>query len=175
MSDAHPSGHRALGLGQRQPGDEAPRLGHRHLQHFGDVGVAARRLDSDFENFRAIACTVAVRTAQIDVAQELHLDVLEAVAAAAGERKGQGERRGEAENPRILLDGHLDEVGFIVQSISDEGRLAFVPLGGWWGHVLLGQRVEVLAEGTRVPGVVGAKPPHFLPSIEAPARSSPAG
>jgi len=72
------------------------------------------------------------------------------------------ETRGTADAPRVVVDSHLDEVGFMVQSISAEGRVAFVALGGWWEHVLLGQRVEVLAEGRRVQGVIGAKPPHFL-------------
>ena len=72
------------------------------------------------------------------------------------------ETRGTTDAPRVVLDSHLDEVAFMVQSISAEGRVAFVALGGWWEHVLLGQRVEVLAEGGRVQGVIGAKPPHFL-------------
>jgi endoglucanase len=72
------------------------------------------------------------------------------------------EKRGTTDAPRIVLDSHLDEVAFMVQSVSAEGRLAFVPLGGWWGHVLLGQRVDVITAGGKIPGVIGAKPPHFL-------------
>jgi endoglucanase len=72
------------------------------------------------------------------------------------------EKRGAADEPRVMLDSHLDEVALLVQSVSSEGKLAFVPLGGWWGHVLLGQRVEVLSERGKVPGVIGATPPHFL-------------
>jgi endoglucanase len=66
------------------------------------------------------------------------------------------------ENPRVVLDSHLDEVAFMVQSVSAGGRLAFVTLGGWWGHVLLSQRVDVLTERGRVPGVIGSTPPHHL-------------
>jgi endoglucanase len=76
------------------------------------------------------------------------------------------EKRGSADFPRIVLDGHMDEVGFMVQSITSEGKLLFVPLGGWWGHVLLGQRVDVVTEQGKVPGVVGSKPPHFLSAEE---------
>lgn len=72
------------------------------------------------------------------------------------------EKQGRVEHPRVVLDSHLDEVGFMVQSISNEGKLAMVPLGGWWGHVLLGQRVEVMAGGGKIPGVIGSTPPHFL-------------
>ncbi len=76
------------------------------------------------------------------------------------------EKKGSSETPRVVLDGHLDEVGFMVQSITSEGRINFVPLGGWWAHVLLGQRVDVVTEGGKVPGVVGSKPPHFLSAKE---------
>lgn len=70
---------------------------------------------------------------------------------------------GNSDAPRIVLDSHLDEVGFMVQSIDDEGRLAMVALGGWWGHVLLGQAVEILSGQGKRHGIIGSTPPHFLP------------
>jgi endoglucanase len=74
---------------------------------------------------------------------------------------------GTGAGPRVILDAHMDEVGFAVQSIDDEGRIHFVPLGGWWGHVLLAQRVDLLATGGRkIPGSIGCKPPHFLKPAE---------
>ncbi len=77
------------------------------------------------------------------------------------------ERAGPTGGPRVLLDAHMDEVGFLVQRITDEGRLGFIALGGWWGHVLLAQRVDVLtSEGQLVPGVISSKPPHFLSPAE---------
>ncbi len=72
------------------------------------------------------------------------------------------EREGGAGSPRVVLDSHLDEVGFMVQSIDAAGRLKFLALGGWWNHVLLAQRVDVITEGGKVPGVVSSFPPHFL-------------
>ncbi|MGE3163849.1 MAG: M42 family metallopeptidase [Planctomycetota bacterium] len=77
------------------------------------------------------------------------------------------EKRGSSDFPRILLDGHMDEVAFMVQSIGEDGRLRFVALGGWWEHVLLAQRVWILTEADeRIPGVIGSRPPHFLSSDE---------
>ena len=46
-------------------------------------------------------------------------------------------KQGDAPSPRILLDSHLDEVGFIVQRVTDAGYVKFLPLGGWWAHTLL--------------------------------------
>jgi endoglucanase len=71
------------------------------------------------------------------------------------------------DGPRVLLAGHMDEVGFMVQSITKEGFLRFIALGGWWSHTLLSQRVVVrTSSGRKVPGVIGSKPPHMLPESE---------
>lgn len=95
-------------------------------------------------------------------------ETLEPVGRLGHDRLGSifCEKRGSSETPRVVVDSHLDEVGFMVQSIDVDGRLAFVPLGGWWGHVLLGQRVEILSDRGRRPGVIGSTPPHFLSKAE---------
>jgi endoglucanase len=75
--------------------------------------------------------------------------------------------KGTAERPRVLLAGHIDEVGFVVSSIDGEtGFLTFTQLGGWWDQVLLSQRVTVRTEKGDVQGVISAKPPHLLPPEE---------
>jgi endoglucanase len=71
--------------------------------------------------------------------------------------------KGTSELPRVLLAGHIDEVGFVVSGIEDRtGFLTFNPLGGWWDQVLLSQRVVVRTEKGDIPGVIAAKPPHLL-------------
>ena len=73
----------------------------------------------------------------------------------------------QGHGPRILVAGHMDEVGFRVQNILPDGYLKIVPVGGWWGHTLLSQRVEVkTACGTKIIGTIASKPPHFLPESE---------
>ncbi len=64
--------------------------------------------------------------------------------------------------PKVMLAGHLDEVGFMVKSVTKEGFVKFLPLGGWWGHVVLGQRLIIKTRKGDVVGVVGSKPPHEL-------------
>jgi len=68
--------------------------------------------------------------------------------------------------PKVMLAGHMDEIGFMVRHITDEGFLRFVPLGGWFDQVLLGQRVVVKTHKGDVIGVIGSKPPHLLPQDE---------
>ncbi|MBI3944937.1 MAG: peptidase M28, partial [Armatimonadetes bacterium] len=70
-------------------------------------------------------------------------------------------RQGET-GPRVMLAGHMDEIGFMVNHITAEGFLKFLPLGGWWTQVLLGQRVLVKTHKGDILGVFGAKPPHLL-------------
>ena len=72
------------------------------------------------------------------------------------------EKKGASANPRVMLMGHLDEVAFMVKSITKEGFVKFLPLGGWWGHVVLGQRLIIKTRKGDVNGVVGSKPPHEL-------------
>jgi len=74
-------------------------------------------------------------------------------------------RQGES-GPRVMLAGHMDEIGFMVNYITKEGFLKFLPLGGWWDQVLLGQQVLVKTHGGDRVGVIGAKPPHLLPDEE---------
>jgi len=68
--------------------------------------------------------------------------------------------------PRVMLAGHMDEIGFMVNHITDNGFCKFLPLGGWWDQVLLGQRVIIKTHKGDLPGVIGAKPPHLLPQEE---------
>jgi putative aminopeptidase FrvX len=75
--------------------------------------------------------------------------------------------KGTAEQPRVLLAGHIDEVGFVISGIDERtGFLTFNPLGGWWDQVLLSQRVIVRTEKGDLQGVIAAKPPHLLPPDE---------
>lgn len=64
--------------------------------------------------------------------------------------------------PRVMVAGHMDEVGFMVTQITDNGMIRFQPLGGWWNQVLLAQRVQIMTKKGIVPGVIGSIPPHNL-------------
>lgn len=70
---------------------------------------------------------------------------------------------GDANGPKIMVAGHLDEIGFMVTSIDEKGFVKFQPVGGWWEQVMLAQRVTIMTRNGDVPGVIGSKPPHILP------------
>ncbi len=94
---------------------------------------------------------------------------LEPVARIEQDRLGSiiAVKQGASAQPRVMLAGHMDEVGFMVSLITDNGFIRFVPLGGWWDQVMLAQRVIIKTVRGDVLGILGAKPPHILKEDEA--------
>lgn len=79
-------------------------------------------------------------------------------------------KEGNANGPKVMLAGHLDEVGFMVTKIDDKGYIRFQTVGGWWSQVMLAQRVTIVTKKGDITGVIGSKPPHVL-SPEARKKS----
>jgi len=73
-----------------------------------------------------------------------------------------GVKRGSENGPTVMVAGHMDEVGFMVTSITDNGMIRFQTLGGWWSQVLLAQRVQIITDNGPIIGVIGSIPPHLL-------------
>jgi endoglucanase len=65
-------------------------------------------------------------------------------------------------SPRVMLAGHIDEIGLQVTHVDEDGYLYFDGIGGWDPQVLVGQRVRVLARTGDVLGVVGKKAIHLI-------------
>lgn len=63
--------------------------------------------------------------------------------------------------PRVMLAGHIDEIGLMVTHIDDQGFVYFSAIGGWDAEVLIGQRVRILSRNGAVPGVIGKKAIHL--------------
>jgi endoglucanase len=68
--------------------------------------------------------------------------------------------------PRVMLAGHIDEIGLQVTHIDDEGFLFVDEIGGWDPLVLVGNRVRILGQRGDVVGVVGKKPIHLMKEEE---------
>jgi putative aminopeptidase FrvX len=64
--------------------------------------------------------------------------------------------------PRVMIAGHIDEIGLMVNHIDDDGFLYFSAIGGWDPEVIVGQRVEILSKNGSVPGVIGKKAIHLI-------------
>jgi putative aminopeptidase FrvX len=99
-----------------------------------------------------------------DDAREVMARYMKGLAEISYDKLGSiiGRKEGTASSPRVIVAGHLDEVGFMVKEITKQGYIKFLALGGWWGHVALAQRVWIMTSRGPVLGVVGSTPPHLL-------------
>ena len=69
--------------------------------------------------------------------------------------------------PRLMLAGHIDEIGIQITHVDDEGYLYFAGIGGWDSQVLVGQRVVIAGAKGAVYGVIGKKAIHLIKKDEA--------
>ncbi|HEX2729797.1 MAG TPA: M42 family metallopeptidase [Rubrobacteraceae bacterium] len=69
-------------------------------------------------------------------------------------------------SPRVMLAGHIDEIGVMVTHIDDQGLLRFTGVGGWDSQVLVGQRIRLQTKSGEIVGVVGKKAIHVMEAEE---------
>jgi len=69
-------------------------------------------------------------------------------------RKGKGPKK-------IMLAAHMDEIGFCIKHINNEGFLSFIKIGGIDYSILPGQRVVVKNKKHSLTGIIGMRPPHL--------------
>jgi putative aminopeptidase FrvX len=97
-------------------------------------------------------------------ARDVMLEHLPSYAEISTDKLGSliAEVPGKSATPRVLVGAHMDEIGWIVCEITKDGYIKVYPLGGWWGHVMLAQRVIIHTQKGPVLGVIGSTPPHLL-------------
>lgn len=90
-----------------------------------------------------------------------HADVVETnvMGSVHALLKGKG---GKHPAPSVMLAGHIDEVGMMVNYVTPEGFVAFKAIGGVDAAILPGMRVDVHAKGGALRGVVGRLPVHLI-------------
>lgn len=131
-----------------------------------------RPTDKQMERFRTLTQIPGISAHEMRVrdymkkelsryAPELVFDGLGSVFAVKKSKKPKA--------PRVMMSGHMDEVGFIVKQITPKGLIKFFPIGRTWEHVILAQRVTVYSSlnGRAYPGAVASIPPHLLPAEAA--------
>ncbi len=93
----------------------------------------------------------------LEYANKFGVEVLQDGIGSLIFKKGDG-------GPKVMIAGHVDEIGFVITNIKKDGYLQFHQLGGWWDQTLLTQEVVIRpSEGNeKIIGVIGAPPPHVL-------------
>jgi endoglucanase len=74
-------------------------------------------------------------------------------------KKGKSKRK-------LMISAHIDEIGFMVKYIDDNGMLYIVPVGGIDMMLLPGSRLVVHNNGNSFLGIIGRKPIHLLNEME---------
>jgi len=75
---------------------------------------------------------------------------------------GNSIARLHGDGPKVVIEGHIDEIGLLISYIDDDGYVWFNPIGGWDDQILTGQRVRIMSANGPVPGVIGRRPAHLL-------------
>jgi putative aminopeptidase FrvX len=108
-----------------------------------------------------------------DVTTDVHGNVIATAngAEGAGDVGGGGDAEdatgaGGARRPRLMFDGHCDQLGMIVSHVDEAGFLYFQTIGGWDPQQLVGQRVTIWAADGPLPGVISRKAIHLLTDTE---------
>jgi endoglucanase len=131
----------------------------------GDAGVDGEDR-FDFELLRELtetdgvpgyedAVRAAVRRELAETTDEVRTDAMGNVVGTV--EGGEGE---------VVVAAHMDEIGFMVRHVTDEGFLQLDTLGGWDPRILRAQRVRVHTENGALMGVIGSPPPHTLTEEE---------
>jgi putative aminopeptidase FrvX len=143
------------------PGMDAPEVGEDDLEGHGraPMGVPPVLLEllsargpSGYEEVPAAVW----RDAASEFAQA-SIDVVGTPLALVAPKHGF-----ESSPRRLMVMGHIDEIGLIVTHIDDDGFLWFRGIGGWDAQILVGQRLVIDTREGPVTGVVGKKPIHLL-------------
>jgi len=91
----------------------------------------------------------------------------EKFAGVRGDRMGNSfATLNEGGSPKVMLAGHIDEIGLMVTHVEDSGLLRFAGVGGWDPQVLVGQRVLLQTNNGQVRGVIGKKVIHVMEADE---------
>jgi len=86
------------------------------------------------------------------IADDLHIDVMGNLIARVAGKSG----------PKVMLAGHCDEIGFMVQFVDDRGFIYFGAIGGVDPHLAPGQRVSIHTDKGEISGVIGKKAIHLI-------------
>ncbi|MEB1807937.1 MAG: M42 family metallopeptidase [Bacillaceae bacterium] len=87
-----------------------------------------------------------------ELVDELHVDGLGNVTAR---------KKGTAPGPKMIITAHMDEIGFIVKKIEENGLIRFEKLGGHDDRILLAQKVQLRTKTGLLTGVIGTISAHF--------------
>lgn len=133
---------------------------NKPTEAYGDVDIEMLR---EFSEAKGICghekgASRVMRRYVEPVADEITYDALGSMAAL---------QKGTGNGPRVALFGHLDEVGFLVKEIQEDGFIRVTNVGGMWPHLLLSQEITITTrDGHDYVGFISSPPPHGMSAEE---------
>jgi endoglucanase len=118
--------------------------------------------DFDFELLRELTETDGVPGYEEDVRTVVRRELTAAMDEVRTDAMGNVVGTIAGGDYEVVVAAHMDEVGFMVRHVTDEGFLQLDALGGWDPRVLRAQRVRVHTQEESLTGVIGSVPPHTL-------------
>ncbi|ELZ91732.1 endoglucanase [Haloferax mucosum ATCC BAA-1512] len=126
-------------------------------------GNSCKFMDFDFDRLKQLTETSGVPgyedRIRALVREDLEATTDEVRVDAMGNVVGTIEGTSDFE---VAVAAHMDEIGFMVRHINDDGFVQLDALGGWDPRVLKAQRVTIHTEDEDLTGVIGSVPPHTL-------------
>ncbi|WP_372909667.1 M42 family metallopeptidase [Salinigranum sp.] len=116
----------------------------------------------DFELLRELTETDGVPGYEADVRAVVRRELTAATDEVRTDAMGNVVGTVEGGDYEVVVAAHMDEIGFMVRHVTDEGFLQLDALGGWDPRVLRAQRVRVHTREASLTGVIGSVPPHTL-------------
>jgi putative aminopeptidase FrvX len=124
-------------------------------------------MEPDFELLKKLVATPTPTGFEYDGMKLLAASMKADIPELAIDRHGNLRGRVNAGAPlRVMLEGHCDEIGFLVQYIDDDGFLYMTALGGVTVPTVASERIVLLGKKGPVYGVFGVRPPHLLSAAE---------
>ncbi len=75
--------------------------------------------------------------------------------------------------PKVMIVAHMDEIGFMITNIDDDGMAKFKPLGGWWALTMISQRVLIHTKEEDIVGIITTRRNRQTMSDEQRAKQVP--
>jgi endoglucanase len=76
-------------------------------------------------------------------------------------------KNGTEGSPRLMIDAHMDELGFVINNIDKDGFISFATVGMWDERIMPAEPVAIMTrERKKIRGVIGMKPPHVTTETE---------
>lgn len=122
---------------------------------------------TDWKLMEEIACASGISSCEEEVAQIIKkaYQKLDIPTSFDGLGSLIGYKDVEDKDLKIMIAAHMDEVGFMVKAITDDGFIYVQPIGSWWSHMVLGQWFTIVTKDhKKYNALMGSMATHGLPA-----------